>query len=411
MLRRLFRSLGGHEPPTDAPRASYLTSLLAGVNASQRAALESASTLDPLAALGEAILLAEANLGLDDVTNDPAHREQFLRTYAGLLVENDRLPPELQISGDALRKPRRLLSAFFGGVESVQREAQDVLSFIEDRFAGGRFGQARLLLQLFDTDPATRRNNERNLFYEEMILRFMSKRTSRIASTKSSDFQRLVADSMGSTGEGIIALSGWLEQQTGVRLHVLVPHLSEPIPMQGADAAGVRSVAGMAWRPVSELSSSSLADAVVAHVEAQPFRTYVLELTRAAYFVAHAPGTTGYEDLLFRYVEWTGAHFKGPSTRILPDIHRQSTIEDVNLLDALDHAYQAYLSDSPSFGSGAFSREAIEESLGRVHRRFDAFDPQSIPEGDYDLGGILLDDLAQFPSAGLAEAFRVHRLT
>lgn len=411
MLRRLFRSLGGQEPPSDAPRASYLTTLLAGVNPAQRDALEATSALDPLVALGEAILLAETNLGLDDVTRDPTHREQFLRTYAGLLIENDRLPPELQISGDDLRKPRRLLSAFFGGVESVQREAQDVLSFIEDRFAGGRFGQARLLLQLFDTDPSTRRNNERNLFYEEMILRFMSKRSARIASTKSSDFSRLVADSMGSTGEGIVALAGWLEEQTGVRLHLLVPHLSEPISMQGADAAGVRSVSGMAWRPVAALGETSLADALAAHIAAQPFRTYVLEQTRAAYFIAHAPGTTGYEDLLFRYVEWSGAHFKGPSTRILPDIHRQSTIEDINLLDALDAAYQAYLSDSPSFGSGAFSREAMDEALGRVHRRFDAFDPQSIPEGDYDLGGIVLDDLVQFPSAGLAEAFRVHRLT
>lgn len=410
MLRRLLRSLGGSDNSPTPGHASYLAEVLSAVDNETRDAAPD-TDLDPLVTMGEWITGVEAGRGLDPAPEDPAAREPFLRTYAGLLVENDRLPPALQIGGADLVRPRRLLSAFFGGSKSVQREAQEVLRFIEDRFGSGRFGQARLLLQLFDTDPATQRNNERNLFYEEMILRFMSNRAGRL-STGDVAYGQAVAESMTSRGEGLTRLATWLQRHAGIRLHVLVPHLPDVVVPPGpTDTAAARAVPGLAWRSVAGIERGTLGSCVDRQIERQGLRTYVTEMARTGYFIAHAPGETGFEELLFRFVEWATEHFEGPATRVLPDVHRMSTIEDVHLVQALDAAYTAYLSTSASFGSGHFSPEAVHAALGRVHARFESFDPATLPEGDYDLGGLVFDELARFPSDSLVESFRVHRLT
>lgn len=226
------------------------------------------------------------------------------------------------------------------------------------------------------------------------------------------DYAQVVAESASAPGEGLADIARWLAEHAGIRLHVLVPHLPDiVVPPGPTETATARAVPGLAWRPVGGLKSGTLNDAVAHQIERQGLRTYVLELTRTAYFVAHAPGETGFEELLFRYVEWAREHFEGPATRILPDVHRMSTIEDVHLANALDEVYDAYLSTSKTFGSGVFSPEAIEAALGRVHDRFSSFDPADLPDGDYDLGGLVFDELARFPSDGLVESFRVHRLT
>lgn len=130
------------------------------------------SAQDPLAVL-IAHILREDNTQRNDLAatlaNEPLLRAG--RAYLGLLLENDRLPRGEQLTLEELTLPRGLLVDFFGGSVDIQTRAQEVLSLVERKFSQRAFKQATILLQLFETDQATRMQNERKLFYEDMIQR------------------------------------------------------------------------------------------------------------------------------------------------------------------------------------------------------------------------------------------------
>ncbi|MFB6373044.1 MAG: hypothetical protein ABEN55_08005, partial [Bradymonadaceae bacterium] len=94
------------------------------------------------------------------------------RVFLGMLVENDCLPVELQMAPEEIDRARKLLAGYFLGDDGLERRARQMLRLVEEKFDDGMFSQARILLQLFDADESTRIENDRNLFYEEMILRF-----------------------------------------------------------------------------------------------------------------------------------------------------------------------------------------------------------------------------------------------
>ena len=93
------------------------------------------------------------------------------RAFLSILIENEHLPVAGQLSAQELQALRNLLFCYFSGDANVNEKGAQVLALIEQKFANGFFSQARILLQIFETNQETRQNNERNLYYEEMILR------------------------------------------------------------------------------------------------------------------------------------------------------------------------------------------------------------------------------------------------
>lgn len=416
MFRRFLRSLGGQDADA-VPPSSYVDDVLATSATHIAASAEGTIEGDALHFIGDLFTRSEATRGWDEITLEGSAREQFLRTYAGMLLENDRLPPTLQLTPDEFRMPRRLLHAFFGGSSAVQREAQAVLHFVEERFSAGRHGQARLLLQLFDTDAATRRNNERNLFWEEMLLRFTSTRTASVPDDVWADYQRAAAETLTAQEEGIRDVAAWLRHNAGIRLHLFGRDwidqdawaaAMEPAP-EATRHAMSEVIPAWRWRPVDS-TIGPIGDALDAHVGERGFQPFVRTLTQSAYFVTLAPGATGLEEFLFRYITWLDEHFDCSAIRVLPDLHRQTTIEEVGLPDALDAIHASYLRTS-NFGSGVFSEEAIRDALAEVQRSLQSAAVRAVPEGDYNLGGLVMGVLVGFPYEDIAQALRVHRLT
>lgn len=413
MLRKFLRTIGGTDEMPAVSTPTYLAALLAQPLRDGDVSTTEFSD-DPLRYIGERLVAIEARGTHGSLELEEDERAQFVTTYAGMLLENDALPPDLQLSQEDLEKPRALLLAFFGGEGNVQKEASRVLTFIEERFASARFGQARMLLRLFDTDEVTRRNNERNLFYEEMILRFMSERTSNIRDADAC--RATLAESLSSPGEALRKVAEVLSARAGVRLHLQVqpppPNAwTKDLAKASAETQDIVEafIPGWRWRPVATLPGS-FSDHLGAHLGRRRVDDYVLDLVRSAYFVTLAPGATGFEDFMFRFVEWATANLDGVATRILPDVHRASTIDEVPLPDALEDIRHRFVAGS-RFESGEFSREAIQEAAIAVHEELAQFDPSKLPEGDYDLGGLIADKLVDFPHVSMVEALRVHRLT
>ena len=93
------------------------------------------------------------------------------RAYLSILIENEHLATPTQLVEEELQVLRELLFSYFKGAEDMNEKGAQVLNLIERKFASGNFSQARILLQIFETNNETRQNNERNLYYEEMIRR------------------------------------------------------------------------------------------------------------------------------------------------------------------------------------------------------------------------------------------------
>lgn len=399
MLRRLFRKRNDRPAEGATGGSTYAEGLLLRAAPDVKARFEAGESADPLAVLGEVIMGLEQSDGLSGPPDGDMAAEQFVRTYTTLLLDNDRQPPSLQMTSADIALPRALLKSFFTSSPTMQADASNVLRFIEQRFAAGRFGQSRLLLQLFDTDPMTRRNNERNLFYEEMILRFMSSRKTP-GRVPVDDDDGALADvlarndvRLNTFGTPPESAATWIDALANSN--------------ESSRLAAINLVPGPRWR--QHWKEGSPVQALARQLDQRGARTFVANLTRAVYFITLAPGATGFEPLLPRYIQWVAAHSDMIPTRILPQLHRASTLDERSLEDALndvlDEFFQSSDLDAVSFDEAnvASAFEALEARLADV-------DISDVVEGEYDLGGMLLEQLFEFETGDPAITFRLNRL-
>lgn len=417
MLRRLLRKMTRPDAQGNAAVPTWFESGQAALRDGLQEHCESAS--DGLGIVAAACL-HHASLGaIELVPKDatPHDTDAFARAWLALLIDNDSLPVQQQLSQTDLELPRRLLAAFFFDVGDLQQQASVVLRGIEERFNTGRFGQASLLLQLFDTDGPTRRSNERNLFFEQMSLAILSRRAACPAALRD-DYRTAFADSIASPGAGLRPLLDWLADRAGVRLHLrargveTTAHWVQAVtPLAGTVGADILvHMPHRRWRTPAQLVDQDFALVCREHLQHQSLSDYVARLTRVAYFVTLATGRTGFESFISDYVHWLERHFQTVGTRILPDLHRRWSVDDEALSDAL-RAVQSTWFDLSRWGSGTFSPEAVAQGVASLHHRFGALDLREVAEGDYDLGGLLYDELVGFSQTGLDRALRVHRLT
>ena len=70
------------------------------------------------------------------------------------------------------------------------------------------------------------------------------------------------------------------------------------------------------------------------------------------------------------------------------------------------------LARSPPDGAlqSAFTETEIRDACATVHRRLAQVQLAHLPEGEYDLGGIILDELLGFRRADMTDQLKLHRL-
>lgn len=400
MLRRLLSARGASNgSPTDL-ESTYAEGMLDRVlEALVEAPLDAEAMLDPLVAVGDVLCRLEVDDGKSPAPDSP-DRSQFVRTYTKLLLDNDRQPRSLQLTANELGLPRGLLQSFFTRGSTMQTDATKVLRFIEQRFSSGRFGQARLLLHLFETDLQTRRNNERNLFFEEMVLRLLSARNAPARTLEDPDAtlptilreNGIVLNTLGLDGP---RRRDWREKLAGqlkdVQLEVLL-----------------RFIPGLRWRPY--WTSDDPLVGLRAQFDEHDAREFVRELILRVYFVTLYPGATGYEYLVVRFMEWMAERFAMIPTRILPRLHRESTLGQMSIGESLGRLIDELFADTkmdlspPSEEDLVAAFEATEELLEEI-------DVSDIPAAEYDLGGMVAYQLYGFDPGGAAALLRLNRLT
>jgi hypothetical protein len=411
MLRKIVHMIMGGSSSGERTKRTHLDALLDQARPTIQSQLRQNPTLDPLELLALEILRL-----VSDPSPSPLN-PQAARAFFSVLVDNDQLPASEQLDEQEIDLLKRLLSDYFSGSDQVRSRANEVLALIERKFSEGAFTQARILLQIFETDNETRLNNERNLFYEDMILRLGLRRRHPISDADAirKSLQRSLSldpDAFRSTcdllnAEAYIHPCFLLRDPDQLTAWTQLASIS-----QASDACDrlLTYIPPKRWRSPSLLPQLHPSSLALTHLHDGAVKKYILSLTRLCYFFLLASGDTDFETFLFTYLSWCHDRWGVDARRLLPQLHRRSVLEERSIQESLDALFDEFFSPSAS-ALAPFTTQDISQAWIALSSRLSSLDLSSIPPGHYDLGGLLLDHLLGFQHPDPSFTFRIHRLT
>lgn len=339
------------------------------------------------------------------------------RSFLGLLLNNDELPIDLQLTVSEIMLARDLLLGYFVGDDNVDSRAKEVRGLVERKFSDGLFSQAQILLDLFPTDETTRINNDRNLFYEDMILRLGIRRRSALSIDQINRFSTL-CESMDDPG--IRALFAWLDETCLIKFRLrLRDHdqcerwhkLSDTSSREDARAVFKEQIPPRRWRPVDAYPDLEVAEQVRDHVGLESARHYTISQLKACYFVLRAVGDTGLEGYLDSFFDWTLEHFDLDGTRLMPILYTRSMSDSAPMDAILGDIYETYFAAVIEEKLDTLGDQDVESALSASLDLFSSNDLGEVAPGYYDLGGFVYDRLFEMSYPSPEFASKLHRLT
>lgn len=359
--------------------------------------------IDALDVLAE-IVLGEMGVEGTDIS--------AMRAYLSILIENEHLPSQSQLSEAELSTLRDLLFCYFSGAENVNEKGADVLSLIEKKFANGDFSQARILLQIFETNNETRQNNERNLFYEEMIMRLdaVAGKSKPISAHLA---QEVLADH--APDDDVLRGLAALDQNVGARFCL---YLRDPDEVERWKQAlsplkpDVQEylldyIPVVRWRRIGSLAMPIHAQ-LTQHMTFEMLRRHVQQKLRMCYFILLASGNTGFEWFIFAFSEWSMRCFQVDTREVFPMLHRSGIVDGMCLQEALDVVTERFY--GPAMNQIVIQPNDLENAYRDVLRFIFESDPSQIPPGHYNFGDFILDRLIEFKFEDPMFAYRLHSM-
>lgn len=333
------------------------------------------------------------------------------RAYLSILIENEHLPVQSQLNEAELNILRELLFCYFGGnSDDINAKGTQVLSLIERKFSNGDFPQARILLQIFETNNETRQNNERNLYYEEMIMRLdtISTRNKALSSNVVS-----TATASGASDAEVLRAFSVCEQNANARFCLYLRDLKEyekwettlsVLETETKDYL-LDYIPIVRWRKLGTLDESIISQ-LGRHITFEMLKRHVQQKLRMCYFILLASGSTGFEWFIFAFTKWSKEYFDVDVREVFPMLHRSGIVDGMCLQEVLDVATERF------YGRAMNAISIHPETLETAYRKAIQFIFQSdislIPAGDYNFGDFLLDSILPFQYEDPHFAYRLH---
>lgn len=371
----------------------------------------------PLRAVDEEVP-AQGEDGLPRV--DKREVLQAGRVFLGMLIENDRLPRDIQLGPEETLLARDLLVGYFAGHQNFEGRAQKLLRVVEQKFSERQFSQARILLQLFQTDRETRTRNDRNIFYEDMIQRLGIRRRAAVSPEVQGRYKPLKDKLNPAEDASLLEWMGWLEQHLMINFYLFMIHheqvvtwrqISKKSTVHGASEYLLRYIPPRRWRRIAESSRESVAPLLREHITTDMLSLYVINQMRTCYFVLRAVGDTGLEGYLDTFFNWTEQTFEINSTRFLPALYRRSMGDADSMTAIFQDIYNRYFRRRAEAFLEEVSDEEIQAAFQDAIKHIAACNLNEIPPGHYDLGGFVFDQLFGLTYPSSEFAFKVHRLS
>ena len=405
--RWVEKMIRGHKtsPEEDGVLGNYLDAVCAKFAQEYQARAKGSDPLE-LDALDVFAEMLMNEMGLKSVELAAA------RAYLSILIENEHLPVSGQLTATELTTLRDLLFCYFSGSQDVNEKGNQVLSLIEKKFSTGQFAQARILLQIFETNNETRLNNERNLYYEEMIMRLDSTPSGAKSLTNAvlSDVPESPSDD-----SKVSKIIRACEQAANIEFFLYLRDQNElnkwqqalkPLPTSVQDYL-LDYVPVIRWRRFGSLSES-MRSQIGRHMTFEMLRQHVQQKLRMAYFLLLASGNTGYEWFIFSFTEWSKKHFNVDVREVFPVLHRSGIVDGICLQEVLDLIIEKFY--GPAMNNITIQQENLDKAyLDAV--RFIAFsDLSQVPSGKYNFGDFLLDNILPFHYENPMFAYRLHAM-
>lgn len=335
------------------------------------------------------------------------------RAYLSILIENEHLPCQNQLNADELGALRDLLFSYFGGSEAVNDRGAEVLELIEHKFTSGCFSQARILLQIFETNHETRQNNERNLYYEEMIMRIDGVRTANVKGISKDLVDAACADD--ASDEAILAAFEACAASAGIHFDLFLRDLNEesrwkdalaPLP-QNVQSYVFEYVPVVRWRQLGSLKES-LSSQINRHMVFESLRRFVQQKLRMCYFILLASGVTGYEWFIYAFTNWSREIFRVDVREVFPVLHRLALVDGMCLQEVLDVILERFY--GPAMNDVVLDPLEIDKAFREAVRFILQTDMSMFPMGYYNFGDFILDRILPFPYEDPYFACRLHLL-
>ena len=342
------------------------------------------------------------------------------RVFLGMLIENDRLPRDIQLGPEETLLARDLLVGYFAGHQNFEGRAQKLLRVVEQKFSERQFSQARILLQLFQTDRETRTRNDRNIFYEDMIQRLGIRRRAAVSPEVQGRYKPLQDKLNPAEDASLLEWMGWLEQHLMINFYLFMIHheqvvtwrqISKKSTVHGASEYLLRYIPPRRWRRIAESSREAVAPLLREHITTDMLSLYIINQMRTCYFVLRAVGDTGLEGYLDTFFNWTEQTFEINSTRFLPALYRRSMGDADSMTAIFQDIYNRYFRRRAEAFLEEVSDEEIQAAFQDAITHIAACNLNEIPPGHYDLGGFVFDQLFGLTYPSSEFAFKVHRLS
>ncbi|MFU8804566.1 MAG: hypothetical protein ACNA8W_12205, partial [Bradymonadaceae bacterium] len=322
------------------------------------------------------------------------------RVLINMLINNDRLPLEQQLTVGETLLACDLWVGYMVSAQGLESKSQKLLRLVEEKFAEGSFGQARLLLQLFQTDRSTRLNNDRNLFYEDMILRMGIKRKYELSKEGQGAIQsawkeacvdddaslRFALDTMA--GQGFIhsqffarephKVAAWRELAEKCTRPSAVPYFLSHLPPRR-------------WRDHTAQPDRPVLDLLTEHVARPMIRAYVLTQLKACYFILRAVGDTGLEEYLDGFFDWAGEFFDYDVPRMMPEVYQRTMMgfESTSLI--FQDLFDKYFKVGVERVFAEIEEDRLRTALEATIDMLAECDYNEIAPGNYDFGALIVD--------------------
>jgi hypothetical protein len=340
------------------------------------------------------------------------------RVFYGVLVQNDRLPVSLQMRPRDIAAARDLLLAYFSEDGELKQKARNLMGVVEKKFNEGYFSQAKILIRLFDADEGTLNENDRNLFYDDMLMRFGQK-----SATEGMRLDRTVLDAkFDALVDEEIELPEFFDamaEEYAVHMNVLaepatsVDHWDELFEMSNRVTTQTGSVDVLPerrWRPMSTFGRDP-GELLDAYVVPDSMGPYVQRHLKTAFFILRAVGDTGMEPYLDTVFEWSERAFGVDGPALMPGIYQEATDSKRTIDDIFNDVYEASYSETAEEAVQAWDRDDVEEAAGTVASRIPDLELHRLSGGHFDFGGLLLDELFGLEFHDATFAVKIHQLT
>ncbi len=344
------------------------------------------------------------------------------RVLLTMLLNNDRLPPGQQLTVSELLLASELWIGFMLHNDGLDTQAQKLLQLIEQKFTDGQFSQARLLLQLFQTDRATLINNDRNLFYEDMILRVGIRRRHTASNEIKSAIRtlsQLVSTDL--SDKSVRNLLDYLQEHLFIEFHLFtrspeeVEHwrkIAKLSTMPQAVPYLLNQLPPRRWRhPDGQTDTRSVTALVREHLVPPMLREYVIRQMKTTYFILRAVGSTGLESYLDSFFDWSEQQFGVDATNYLSEIYNRTMGQDEMIASIFNDLYDRNYKVNAEQLLAKLDDAKLEKILAEAIQRITTCDMNEVAPGNYSLGDFVFDALTKMSYPTPDFAFKLHRLT